>query len=547
MNASTSRVVSVAVLVFAGIVLGIGLGAVVGVFATAPFAGETATGVQAFVSIIVAIPLAVIGAKYGRRFAMFNARLNTLNGPGTPGYSGDGGPATQAKLNAPINVLAETNASGDFYIADRENHRIRIVYTNGVIMTFAGTGQPGFSGDGGQAAAAKLNTPIGLAWGPGDVLCFADAGNHRIRCIDRQGVIRTIAGSGQGGGFAGDGGPATSARLNSPISCAADTNGNLYIADSLNHRIRKIDSRGIISTYAGDGRTLFRGDGGPAGDASFNMPVDVAYGGMWFKGDNALHVADTLNHRIRRVYVPPGVLANDEDPDGDSITAALSNDVSNGTLKLNADGTFRYMPNQGFSGVDQFTYQADDGTRRSQPATVKIQVASPYDTTSGVNVVTRPSRWVTVQFDKVTQPGDTTVEVNETHIAAPTGFGFGDPPAVFEIESTAKFSGLIQITIDYSSLKFKGAEKDLRFIHYIKGNPDPFDPPGLLKNPDPPGNVTTKLDTTKKTITATVQSFSSFYIVEPVAATKQFPRIFIVILIIFVIIGALFWFVRLRD
>ena len=159
------------------------------------------------------------------------------------------------------------------YIADNWNERIRVINTSGIISTIAGNGTSGFSGDGGQATAAALNSPTGIAFDKSGNIYIADAQNHRIRKVSTSGIISTIAGSSYG--FSGDGWPATVAQLNQPEALAFDTTGNLYIVDNLNQRIRKIDVSGIMSTVAGTGGYGYNGDGN-ATSAELNQPQGVA-------------------------------------------------------------------------------------------------------------------------------------------------------------------------------------------------------------------------------------------------------------------------------
>ncbi len=216
--------------------------------------------------------------------------ISTVAGTGERGFGGDGGPATEALLANPYGVA--TDSAGNLFIADRNNHRIRKVDSTGTISTIAGTGERGFGGDGGPATDAQLFFPYGVALDAAGNLYFTDSVNNRIRKVDSMGTISTIAGTGERG-FGGDGGPAVQAQLASPYGVAVDGAGNLFIADSFNHRIRKVDSSGVISTIAGPGES---GDGGPAGGAQLRSPSGVAVD----DSDN-LYIADTGNHRVRKV------------------------------------------------------------------------------------------------------------------------------------------------------------------------------------------------------------------------------------------------------
>ncbi len=225
--------------------------------------------------------------------------ITTVAGDGTHGSGGDGGAATAAQLRGPAGVALD--GAGNLYIADAGNHRIRKVDAAGVITTVAGDERQGYSGDGGAAVAAHLNVPTGVALDGAGNLYIVDALNHRIRKVDAAGVITTVAGDGRQG-YGGDGGAATAAQL-TPYGVALDGAGNLYIADERNNRIRKVDAAGVISTVAGDGTEGFGGDGGPATAAQLHWPTGVAVDGA-----GNLYIGDTNNHRIRKVDYSTGVI-----------------------------------------------------------------------------------------------------------------------------------------------------------------------------------------------------------------------------------------------
>ena len=242
--------------------------------------------------------------------------ITTIAGNGTEGFAGDGGSAIQAALNQPHGVAVD--ASGNVYIADSANHRIRRVDGQGVITTVAGNGTPDATGDGGPARAALVKDPKSLAMDPaGKVLYIADTGNNRVRAIDLStGTITSVAGVTRAGGE-GDGGPALRAQLNSPRGLWVAPDGTVYIADTDNHRVRRVDGEGTITTVAGTGTAGFSGDGGPAASAQLNDPRAVAV-------DDAgnVYIGEELGQRIRRV-----------DPSGTISTIA-----GNGTAGFAGDG-----------------------------------------------------------------------------------------------------------------------------------------------------------------------------------------------------------------
>jgi uncharacterized protein (TIGR03437 family) len=217
--------------------------------------------------------------------------IHTIAGSGGSGYSGDGGPATSAQLS-PNDVALD--GSGNLLIADL-NGAVRFVSSNGNISTSAGTGVSGYSGDGGAATAATLNKPLRIAVDAAGNLFIADSANYRVRTVSSAGMISTVAGTGNGP-YSGDNGPATSAQFGTTLGVAADANGNVFVADYDNHRVRKISSNGIVTTVAGNGTPGFSGDGGPALSAQLWNPRGVAA-----DGTGNLYIADYHNGVIRKV------------------------------------------------------------------------------------------------------------------------------------------------------------------------------------------------------------------------------------------------------
>ena len=243
--------------------------------------------------------------------------ITTVAGNGAAGFSGDGGPATEASLDYPLGLTVDRD--GTLYFLDSNNLRIRKVDEGGTITTVAGTGTDGPTPDGTPAAKAQLapvedHAPAGLAHGRGGVLLFPEIGGHRVRMIDARGLLRTVAGNREEE-FSGDGGPATNAGLLGPLDIAIDAAGNIYIgthdhtgpalgapgggqdlAPGGSNRVRMVTPKGIITTVAGSDKGGYSGDGGPATKAQLNIPAGVAIG-----PDGNLYIADAENNRIRMV------------------------------------------------------------------------------------------------------------------------------------------------------------------------------------------------------------------------------------------------------
>jgi uncharacterized protein (TIGR03437 family) len=222
-----------------------------------------------------------------------NGTISTVAGTGVAGFSGDGGPAIDAEINTPTGIGGDN--SGNLYIADVVNQRIRKVDSSGIITTFAGNGNKGYGGDGGLAIDASFYNAVRVAIDPSGNVLVADQSDHRIRRIAPSGLITTIAGNGVGA-FSGDGGPAINASLNNPTAVAVDGGGVIYISDQFNQRIRKIALDGTITTIAGNGNPGFGGDGGPANAAILNYP-----GGITVDAAGNLYFNDDINFRTRMI------------------------------------------------------------------------------------------------------------------------------------------------------------------------------------------------------------------------------------------------------
>lgn len=222
--------------------------------------------------------------------------ITTVAGSGIEGFSGDGGPATRAEMNLQSGDGIAVDRQGNIYFCDADNFRVRKVSTDGIITTVAGTGVAGSSGDGGPASLAQLRAPSDVALDSAGRLYIVEEGGDRIRVVDTNNIITTYAGTGRRG-FSGDSGPAHQAQFFAPSDSAFDRFGNLYVADAYNGRVRKIDTNGVITTLAGNGRSGFSGDLRLGTFASFSLPDGVAVDGA-----GNVYIADKQNHRVRIVF-----------------------------------------------------------------------------------------------------------------------------------------------------------------------------------------------------------------------------------------------------
>jgi sugar lactone lactonase YvrE len=325
-----------------------------------------------------------------------NGLITTLAGNGGSGCSGDGGAATNAELDQPWGVAVD--GSGNVFFSDCYNQRICVVQTNGLIQTIAGNGLADYSGDGDAATNASLYYPSGVALDASGNLFIADYLNNRVRKVDTSGIITTAAGGGTG--LLGDGGPALNASLYYPSGVAVDPNGNLFIADTDNNRIRKVDANGIITTVAGNGTEAYSGDGGAATNAGLYEPWDVAADAF-----GNLFIADTENSRVRKVFAfqtPTLALTNLTAAEAGSYSVVVSNSYGSVTssvalLSVLLPPSFTAQP-QNLTGTDG------------------------SDATFSVTVAGTPLLYYQWSFDGASLPGQTnsTLTLNP---ASPTNAG----------------------------------------------------------------------------------------------------------------------------
>ena len=381
-------------------------------------------------SLVVCLGLGCLSAVHGQQYT-----IQTIAGNGSAGFVGDSGDPAASQLNSPGAVALDSK--GNLYIADTGNHRIRMI-SGSAITTIAGNGTLGYSGDGAAATAAMLNAPSGLAFDSKDTLYIADTGNNVIRKITGANIT-TVAGiSGQGGGYGGDGAAATSANLNGPTAVLLDAAGNLYIADTGNSLIRKVDTSGIITTYVG-------GTGGTLGTAGkLSSP-----NGLCFDASGALYIADSNNARLAR-YVPPSTFSNFAgnlvagfSGDGGQATKAQLNkpvgissdaagniyiaDANNSRIrKVTADGTITTIAGRGGAA-----YNGDGGSATtaslSFPRSIVVRSnGTVYIADTGNHVI----RTLTPAFPAISTNGVTNVfsyatRISPGAVASIFGAGFG--------------------------------------------------------------------------------------------------------------------------
>ena len=312
------------------------------------------------------------------------------------GFSGDGGLATNALLTCPVGIAVERN--GNFYIADRYNHRIRKVDANGIITTFAGGGLDS-EREGIPATSATLTEPVSVAVDNLGNVYILESAAQQIRKVDINGIISTFAGN-DSAGYSGDGGLAINAHLSTPSAIAADSRGHIYITDCGNYVIREVDINGIISTFAGNGSAGYSGDGGPATSAQLSFPTFIGVDGI-----DDVYAIDRDNKVIRKIISnhPPiamddfaittanvpvtvNVLDNDRDVNsGDLFGVIAVGTPLSGNIQISGTKQIIYLPTINFVGTDTFTYTIVDGGGLTDTAKVSVNVMTVNEPPTAIN------------------------------------------------------------------------------------------------------------------------------------------------------------------
>ncbi len=382
--------------------------------------------------------------------------FSTIAGTGTPGIGGDSGPATQALLDEPNSVAVD--AQGNIYFADSGNHRVRRIDTKGTITTVAGSGDfttgGGYGGDGGPATQAKLNTPRGVALDSKGNLYIADAFNNIVRRVDTTGNITTFAGTPQQSGFAGDGGQATKALLNAPFNVAIDAAGNVYIADDGNNSVRVVSTGGVISTFAGNQKAGFSGDGGPAKSASLDNPLALA-----IDPAGNVYILENPGNRIRQVS-SAGIIttiAGTGTPGfsgdgGPSPAAQIASPIGsmaygNGTLYFTdtSNERVRAISLTGTSGGAN----SSAPTLTASPTTLTFTAVSNGAATNKTTVaIGSSSSGLPVQISATTKSGGAWLQVDTALATCPSTFGVSANPTGLAVGS---YQGTVTVGSSYAN------------------------------------------------------------------------------------------------
>jgi uncharacterized protein (TIGR03437 family) len=412
------------------------------------------------------------------------AVISVFAGSGTQGCCADGGAATAALMAYPRSPVADSN--GNIYFADSGNHMVRKVGTDGKITDVAGPDRFGnigaFDGDGGPATKAHLNYPMFVALDKSGVLYIADTNNHVIRKVTADGNISTVAGTGGSYGYSGDGGQATAAKLYSPRGIAFDASNNMYIADAFNEVIRKVSPGGVISTFAGTNRYGFSGDGGSATQAAMQTPVSVA-----FDSSGNLLILEENGQRVRKV-TPGGIISTVagtglfgfSGDGGPSLAASLG--YPQGSMAIDSNGTLFFTDTDNHRVRSISLGQVAAPTMTASPSTLSFTAISGGSTTSSVPVAVSASsfglpfqvtasttsggNWLLADTTTGTSPATVNISANPAGLTAGTYQGivrissqYANPSSIsIAVTFTVKAASSGKLLVDSTSLAFSAIE-----------------------------------------------------------------------------------------
>ncbi len=352
--------------------------------------------------------------------------ITTVAGTGAAGFGGDGTAATLATMNQPYGITVDN--SGNIYFSDGENHRVRKINTAGIITTIAGTGATTSGGDGGQATDAQVGWPAGIAIDNSGNIYITESENHCVRKVSPSGIITTIAGTGMAG-YSGNNGPAIAAKLDQPHGIALDATGNIYVVENNNDCVRKIDVSGTITTFAG-GSNGYSGDNGPASAAKFRKPIGIAINSTGY-----IYIADVSNHCVREI-----------DPSGIIHTVA-----GTGTLGFYGDGgnaTAAKLSNPTGVAIDAYNnvYIADWGNDRVRTFRSSVSIEKVSNNIGLMNVHPNPNNGTfTLQVPSIMQEVAKVVVWDAlgrqvTELVAPTNsptpIELSEPPGIYFLSAT---------------------------------------------------------------------------------------------------------------
>jgi sugar lactone lactonase YvrE len=375
-----------------------------------------------------------------RRVDGATGAISTIAGTGDAGFSGDGGPATAARLSAPSDVALD--ASGNIYVADQNNNRVRRIGINGIITTVAGNGGFGYTGDAVLATITRLASPTGIDVDKAGNIYIADRYNYRVRMVTSQGIISTVAGNGTFDPMAspGDGRPATQVQVGVPTDVVVNPDGSCYIVEFATHRVRKLQSNGVIVPVAGNGNYGAGGDGGLALNAQLNAPLALARDAA-----GNLYVGDSNNLRVRRI---------------DAVSGVITTVAGDGRAGVEGDGgvataAHLYPPSGVAVDASGFLYIAQADSSRVRRVLLDTAPATPTGTFTPSPVAAASRTPTPTSVRSATPTASFTATPMGAATNAPTRTPTTTPPVSGTITVTPTFSITLSGAVRYQGSRFE--------------------------------------------------------------------------------------------